>query len=1009
MVDAVPTTREALLDRIERRAPQQRWIVADRNELGPYFSLCHLIDVPLETVRALLGPDDWFRAETTSQPNQWMFRVARADGLRLACLGNFQHVVWIYIDHSGAAPLTQPGHMIDKSNPLRSGWAALQADERDALRARIVDEPVRYGVDPPRRGWPARAAPPPPQPQSRRQSTRRSVGAPRRSSTFDASAPPPLPSVRKRAVPPDKLPKRKQPRSRDAVDVAPAPTPSPAPAPTPAPNDEGARGAKRVLSPPRNTSTGLLNTSTQTTASGCLFAENARLREENRRIFELSSQAAERSAMLEARASRDDALVADLTARLASTALEDDAAAAALPSGLLDASRELGRRIAAANGRDARREAFAALYVAVTEKNRKNGMLLREVGNANLGARPEDLTELKRFVTSISKREMGALKGAMGRRYKVLKARNRRVGVGAYVEERGELVSLDWKADLAMKKRYAPQFYTILEAATQAPSWVAEQRSAEAKLAKGKAHKDWHRRTLLSGRALKAFVSRRREKKEDGLAYLFDFIVNMHTNGAHEILTPLHLYLALERTSHGQSHESQGHDSHFSVAASYRTTYRLRRLMSDAYVATFPDRLNEMLDASPAISERLGAARTLQRWRHRRALAASSKSIVRQVAAAVKLQSLVRKRQSDASTRARVLYASLPADLARRVAGRRIARVIITKHDNYATNTSKTARYIKSKGNLRAVSTATGTICPPYENDLAPPSEREVPINTPYDGASVRRFWREHGSKCVMQKAHGSEFPCVLDVSKIGLVTRADVGPPNRAEHRLHDNKILPQIEMVSSSLKDHVLKFLLRYKEWTSGRIFESIWVWAVDTEFVLHNARTLEMQKPPLPFKAPSQKRTPAIKSQKLTAEKRCPKINVDLVGRVVERVYRTQIFQDDGSKVNKDVAYRGVVLRVYGADEDDAAAAELYEQKKTWYKIAQKLRERVAVPVEAECLSTVRDTREAAKPSSRWIKMDWGPGNVQAGDDLFLMQRAAYDVRDTATGVWRVFKER
>ena len=106
---------------------------------------------------------------------------------------------------------------------------------------------------------------------------------------------------------------------------------------------------------------------------------------------------------------------------------------------------------------------------------------------------------------------------------------------------------------------------------------------------------------------------------------------------------------------------------------------------------------------------------------------------------------------------------------------------------------------------------------------------------------------------------------------------------------------------------------------------------------------------------------------------------------------------------------MAYRGVVLRVYGPDEDDAAAAELYEQKKTWYKIARKLRERVSVPVEAECLQTVRDTREAAKPSSRWIKMDWGPGNVQAGDDLFLMQRATYDVRDTATGVWRVFKER
>ena len=213
-----------------------------------------------------------------------------------------------------------------------------------------------------------------------------------------------------------------------------------------------------------------------------MVGENARLRLENTILMENSQVARASVRTHEARASRADALVADLTARLASTALEEDAAGAALPSGLIDASRELGRRIAAANGTRARREAFAALYVAVTEKNRKNGMLLREVGNANLGARPEDLTELKRFVTSISKREMGALKGAMGGRYQGLKAKNDGVGVGAYVEKRGELVSLDWKEDLAMKKRYAPQFYTILEAATQAPSWVAEQRAAEAKL-----------------------------------------------------------------------------------------------------------------------------------------------------------------------------------------------------------------------------------------------------------------------------------------------------------------------------------------------------------------------------------------------------------------------------------------------------------------------------------------------------------------------------------------------
>jgi len=438
MVDAVPTTREALLSLVERRAPQRRWMVADHEGLGPLFSLCGSIGVPLETVRSLLGPDDWFRAETTLQRNQWIFRAPKADGLRLDCLGNKKHVVWIYIDHAGEPPLTQPGYMIERSNPLRRGWAALKENERDALRASVAADPVWYGEDPPRRGWPARAAPPSPQPQSRRRSTRASVGAPRRSSTFDESAPPPLPPVRKRteaAKPPHKSPKRKQPRASDAVDVAPAPTPSPAPAPTPAPDDDGARGEKRVLSPPRNTSTGLLSTSTQTKISRGLdlVGENARLRHENTILLENSQAAWASVRMHEARASRADALVADLTARLASTALEDDAAAAALPSGLLDASRELGRRIAAVNGTTARREAFSAQYVAVTEKNRKNGMLWREVGNANLGARPEDLTELERFVTSISKREMGALKGAMGRRYQVLKARNRRVGVGAYV------------------------------------------------------------------------------------------------------------------------------------------------------------------------------------------------------------------------------------------------------------------------------------------------------------------------------------------------------------------------------------------------------------------------------------------------------------------------------------------------------------------------------------------------------------------------------------------------
>jgi hypothetical protein len=336
------------------------------------------------------------------------------------------------------------------------------------------------------------------------------------------------------------------------------------------------------------------------------------------------------------------------------------------------------------------------------------------------------------------------------------------------------------------------------------------------------------------------------EKKDDGVAYLLDHIVDLHSNGAHQILTQLHLYLTAERVNHGQSHSSQGHDSHFGIAASYRTTYRLAHHMSGAYVATFPERLNEMLEASPAISGRLAAARTLQRWRRARVLEASPRTVAALAFAAWKLTRGVLARVIDAPAHARVLYASVPAHLAQAVAARRVTRwatAIIIKHDNYVSDTNKSARHIKASKNLRAVSTATGTICEPYENEIVPPCEREVPINAAYDNSPMRTFWEESGARCVLQCKHESEFPCALDVTKIGLVSRADVGPPNRSAHKLHDNKILPQIEMSSSSLKDHVLKFLLRYKEWTDGRIFDAICFWCMDTEFVLYNALTLEI----------------------------------------------------------------------------------------------------------------------------------------------------------------------
>ena len=162
--------------------------------------------------------------------------------------------------------------------------------------------------------------------------------------------------------------------------------------------------------------------------------------------------------------------------------------------------------------------------------------------------------------------------------------------------KRGELEPLDLRADLAMKKKYAPQLCTILEAATASASYLSEQRAAKKKLKQGKPHRD-RRRTKgtvekwRSGREFKAYVSRRSEKKDDGVAYLLDHIVNLHSNGAHQILTQLHLYLTAERVNHGQSHSSQGHDSHFGIAASYETTYRLAHHMSRAYVTTFPERM----------------------------------------------------------------------------------------------------------------------------------------------------------------------------------------------------------------------------------------------------------------------------------------------------------------------------------------------------------------------------------------------------------------------------------
>jgi len=515
MPDAVPTTRAELLERIERMAPQQRWIGADRRELGPLLSLCDLIDVPLATIHSLLGQSDWLRAEAKQQPNQWLFRISQADGLRFDCLGRFQHVVWIYIDHTGAAPTTLPGHMINGSNPLRRGLDAMKEEERDAFRADVTADVLRYGKTPPSGDWPARVASMPlAQAQPGRRSTRGSTGAPRRASTVGVHEARPRPARprRKRSVPPHESPLHKRIRDDDD-DVTAALAPAPAPV-----EDDERGGEKRDLSVP---STPVrekrarpafreMESQTEVSRAKTLVDENIRLRDQNARLFESVRKMAESNTLHEAANLCADRLIADVTARYASARLEVDAA---LPSNLEDAASVLGRRIAGSKGSAARSAAYRAVYVESTARNRKNGMLFR-VGNSNLGSDAEDLSDLSRLVTSISTREMNELKRAMGERYRRLKEKNGGVGVGAFVMKRGELEPLDLKADLAMKKKYAPQLCTILEAATASASYLSEQRAAEKNLKQGKPHRD-RRRTKgnvelwRSGRELKAYVSRR--------------------------------------------------------------------------------------------------------------------------------------------------------------------------------------------------------------------------------------------------------------------------------------------------------------------------------------------------------------------------------------------------------------------------------------------------------------------------------------------------------------------
>jgi hypothetical protein len=115
--------------------------------------------------------------------------------------------------------------------------------------------------------------------------------------------------------------------------------------------------------------------------------------------------------------------------------------------------------------------------------------------------------------------------------------------------------------------------------------------------------------------------------------------------------------------------------------------------------------------------------------------------------------------------------------------------------------------------------------------------------------------------------------------------------------------------------------------------------WIHAMDTEYVLHLAACLEMQKEPKRLPRKSKKKKPPKKNKRtpaLVALRECPSIDAELEGRLVELVLRS-VFQKGKTVSRRLQKLQGTIVKVYKDEEESLVLKEMRVQDSHRHAVA------------------------------------------------------------------------
>ena len=468
------------------------------------------------------------------------------------------------------------------------------------------------------------------------------------------------------------------------------------------------------------------------------------------------------------------------------------------------AGERLGKWIRDLSGDAQKRAPLMALYKSVCAGgDRKHGQLFRQVGNMNLQANQGDLDSVERVVLAIADGELPALKRAMRLQHEELQKKNGGTGIFAYLEPNGSIVQYDRDADMQLKKTHAPTLFRLLENVTTSTPWRRAQKQAKAALAHGVEFYEFHKQKYVKGADLEAWIERRRVKHESTVLFLFDMLINAHSNGAHEIRTPLLLYMSLSRMIDGQSQRSIAHDSALAVATSYGTAHRFWGEAGDRYKATFKSRVLDLLKTSndAAHDFRDGLRNLLS----------------------------VDQLYDDGDN-----Y--------------ELSIVVGWLVDNYVKGGKAVLRHLMEAGNLKVIQTLSALLIPFKRNCLRSPRSRLSTTNPPYSAIRINDYFSSDRAPR-LTSAGGSKRRWKANTKACYRLTFERRRPvpcyPHRS--RLRNYVVVPQFEGASSKRVDFV-KCIENLNDLSGGVILSDRChlVIAADTEFIRHNMAFLEAQKP-------------------------------------------------------------------------------------------------------------------------------------------------------------------